>query len=220
MKIQLIADPEYHDFFSNYLQSHPSVELVSHAAAIVLDASFLHPVEKLRSLGHREKTDSLLITNTLTTTATSVWAAIKETRVVGMPMLPYHFAAQKSVEFAVPFGAESAFGEVISLLETLGKSGEKVQDSIAGVFPRTLAMIVNEAAFALQEGVASAHDIDTSMKLGTNYPKGPLAWCDEIGAPVFVALLEALGREYGADRYKIASRLRLHAESGVSFHTA
>jgi len=78
-------------------------------------------------------------------------------------------------------------------------------------------MIINEAAFALQENVATAADIDMAMKLGTNYPKGPLAWCDEIGAYTVVAILEALQIEYGHDRYRVAPLLRLKAEAGRNF---
>jgi 3-hydroxybutyryl-CoA dehydrogenase len=114
-------------------------------------------------------------------------------------------------------GAGGGRGEATRFLALLGKTSEQINDAIAGVFPRTLAMIINEAAFAVQESVALPQDIDTAMKLGTNYPKGPLAWCDEIGAEAIVAVLDALAREYGSDRYRVAALLRRKAEAGLKF---
>jgi 3-hydroxybutyryl-CoA dehydrogenase len=81
-------------------------------------------------------------------------------------------------------------------------------------------MIINEAAFAVQEKVASVADIDSAMKLGTNYPVGPLAFCDEVGAETVIAILEALSKEYGADRYRPASLLRRYAEANQKFYSA
>ncbi len=69
------------------------------------------------------------------------------------------------------------------------------------VFARILAAILNEAAIALDDGVASREDIDTAMKLGTNYPKGPLAWSEEIGPRTVRGLLAELNSTVGAGRY-------------------
>ncbi len=68
-------------------------------------------------------------------------------------------------------------------------------------FARILAAILNEAALALEEGVATREDIDIAMKLGTNYPKGPLAWADEIGPRNVRGLLKALNEAVGDNRY-------------------
>jgi 3-hydroxyacyl-CoA dehydrogenase len=67
------------------------------------------------------------------------------------------------------------------------------------VFARVLAAIINEAAWAFTEHVASAADINIALKLGTNYPKGPLEWAEEISAPICGELLEALN-ESGSDK--------------------
>jgi 3-hydroxybutyryl-CoA dehydrogenase len=61
---------------------------------------------------------------------------------------------------------------------------------------------VNEAATALAEGVASAADIDTAMRLGTNYPYGPLAWGDRMGLDVVLGVMRGLQAEFGEDRYR------------------
>lgn len=219
-RILLLSDPEHFGFFSSYLATLPDVELAGTEADVIFDAGFLRPADKLERLSKIELRHPLIVTNTLTTTTTTVQAVLEGVNVIGIPMLPNYFARQKTLEFSFPFGKEGDKPQAESVIQAIGKTGENTQDSIAGVFPRTLAMIINEAAFALQEGVATAIDIDTSMKLGTNYPKGPLAWCDEIGAPVIVAILEALGKEYGTERYKIASRLRMHAEARIPFHAS
>jgi len=78
----------------------------------------------------------------------------------------------------------------------------------ARIVDRVLAMLVNEAADALLFRVASARDIDLAVTKGVNYPKGLLAWGDEIGAQVILERLEALQAEYGEDRYRPSALLR------------
>src|SRR3972149_4081920 len=68
-----------------------------------------------------------------------------------------------------------------AVIRALGKETAVVRDSAGGVLPRIFAMIVNEAAFALQEEVAAAEEIDTAMRLGANYPHGPLGLAGAVG---------------------------------------
>jgi len=74
----------------------------------------------------------------------------------------------------------------------------------AEIIVRILAMIINEATFALGEGVASVEDIDRAMQLGTNYPKGPLKWADEIGLRQVQHVLKTLQETLGEERYRPA----------------
>ncbi|MDQ2809934.1 MAG: 3-hydroxyacyl-CoA dehydrogenase family protein, partial [Chloroflexota bacterium] len=76
------------------------------------------------------------------------------------------------------------------------------------VIGRVVCGIINEAAFALGEGVASAADIDTAMRLGVNYPQGPLEWANKLGLPLVLAMLEHLYDFYHEERYRAAPLLR------------
>jgi 3-hydroxybutyryl-CoA dehydrogenase len=73
------------------------------------------------------------------------------------------------------------------------------------VFCRILAAIINEAGIALSDGIATAADIDTAMKLGTNYPKGPLEWAEEIGHRTVRGTLKALNQQSADGRYEPAA---------------
>jgi 3-hydroxybutyryl-CoA dehydrogenase len=85
----------------------------------------------------------------------------------------------------------------------------------ATVQDRILAMLINEAVDALHLRVATAADIEVAMQKGVNYPKGLLAWCDELGAATVLARLEALVARYGEDRYRPSVKLRDLAASGA-----
>jgi 3-hydroxybutyryl-CoA dehydrogenase len=94
----------------------------------------------------------------------------------------------------------------------LGKHVECVLRPAPGlVLGRIVCQLVNEAHFALQQGVARAEDIDTALKLGLNHPRGPFEWCEEIGATTVVATLDALHGELGEERYRVAASLRAKA---------
>jgi 3-hydroxybutyryl-CoA dehydrogenase len=96
---------------------------------------------------------------------------------------------------------------------------EPNEDRLVGerILERIVAMIVNEAADTVFWGVATVDGVDHAMTMGVNYPKGPLAWADEIGIRKLVAALEALVEEYGEDRYRVSPLLRRMAKSGARF---
>lgn len=85
------------------------------------------------------------------------------------------------------------------------------------ILKRILAMLINEAADALYLHVATKEDIDLAMTKGVNYPKGLLAWADEIGIESCLKALEELQSEYGEDRYRPSPILRKMAKKGESF---
>src|SRR6185295_1917279 len=85
------------------------------------------------------------------------------------------------------------------------------------ILDRMLAMLVNEAVDAVFWRVASPRDIDLAMVQGVNYPKGLLAWGEEIGLQTVLARLEALQSEYGEDRYRPSPLLRRMVRDGSRF---
>ena len=90
----------------------------------------------------------------------------------------------------------------------------------AQIEARILAAIVNEAASAVADGVASPESIDTAMRLATNWPEGPLAWGERIGLPSVVHSLDALHATVPDGRYRVTPLLRVLADSGRSFFHA
>ena len=86
------------------------------------------------------------------------------------------------------------------------------------IVDRVVAMLINEAADAVHFGVASARDIDLAMTKGVNYPRGLLAWADELGVGSVYQRLVNLQDEYGEDRYRPSARLRRMARQGERFH--
>jgi 3-hydroxybutyryl-CoA dehydrogenase len=91
---------------------------------------------------------------------------------------------------------------------TLGKHVEWVGDGPGLVLGRIVCQLVNEAAFALREGVGSAEDVDAGMLLGLNYPHGPLHWADVIGVDHVLSVIDALADEYREERYRACPLLR------------
>jgi 3-hydroxybutyryl-CoA dehydrogenase len=109
----------------------------------------------------------------------------------------------------------------------LGKHVTWVGDAPGLVLGRIVCQLVNEAAFALTEGVGDARDIDLGMVLGLSHPRGPLEWADEIGLDHVLAVLDGLSAEYREERYRAAPVLRklvreghLGAAAGGGFHPA
>jgi 3-hydroxybutyryl-CoA dehydrogenase len=133
---------------------------------------------------------------------------------VGFHALP-PFAGCRLVELTRgPDSSGSAAAAAERFFGSLGRHVEWVGDAPGLVLGRIVCQVINEAAFALGEGVGSAADIDAGMTHGLNYPRGILAWADEIGLDHVVAVLDGLGLETGDDRYRVAPELRRLTFSG------
>ncbi|WP_432825549.1 3-hydroxyacyl-CoA dehydrogenase [Dactylosporangium sp. CA-092794] len=104
--------------------------------------------------------------------------------------------------------------DAIGLLQAAGLRVHIVDDVAGLVVTRVVAMLVNLAVDALHQRVATARDIDAAMKLGTNYPIGPLEWGQRWGAPTVLHVLEAMQRWYGDGRYRPSPLLRRMALTG------
>ncbi len=110
--------------------------------------------------------------------------------------------------------ADATTKSVMDLSRALGKTPVEVRDFPGFVSNRILAPMINEAVFALMEGVAEAEAIDAVMKLGMNHPMGPLALADLIGLDTCLHILEVLHRELGDDRYRPCPLLRQYVAAG------
>jgi len=110
----------------------------------------------------------------------------------------------------------AAVDEATGLLQAAGLTVYPIDDAPGLVVTRTVAMLVNGAVEARSQGVACAADIDTAMRLGTNYPLGPLAWGQRWGPATILAVLDAMHAWYGEDRYRPSARLRRIAAAGGS----
>jgi 3-hydroxybutyryl-CoA dehydrogenase len=118
------------------------------------------------------------------------------------------------------FPALAVLTVAAAILRALGKEVAVVGEQPGQVVPRILAMLVNEAAFALGEGVGTAEDIDAGMLLGLNHPHGPLHWADAIGTDHVLSVLDALADEYREERYRACPLLRhLVAEGRLGVST-
>jgi 3-hydroxybutyryl-CoA dehydrogenase len=98
--------------------------------------------------------------------------------------------------------------------EGIGKPVIEIGDCVGGVIGRMVSQVINESAFAVQEGVGSPEDVDAGMQLGMNHPRGPFAWLDAIGAPQVLRVLDGLHAFTGEERYRAAPWLRLRVARG------
>ena len=118
------------------------------------------------------------------------------------------------------YTADGARGEVWTGLSRRASGPAPSRLEAAQIEARILAAIVNEAASTVADGVASPEAIDTAMRLGTNWPEGPLAWGERIGLASVIHTLDALHASVPDGRYRAMPLLRSLAESGASFFAA
>ena len=107
----------------------------------------------------------------------------------------------------------AAVSTAIGALQAAGFAVSAVHDVAGLVVMRTVAMLVNEAVDAAMQGIATPADIDLAMQKGVNYPRGPLAWGDAIGAGRVATVISNLAAHYGDDRYRVSPRLARAAQS-------
>lgn len=114
--------------------------------------------------------------------------------------------------------SDSIMHSVDTFLNKQNKPYTIVPDRCGMVFPRIVAMIINEAAQLYSEQIAGKEDIDTAMKLGTNYPRGPLEWADMLGIDLIYNILKSLYEEFGEDRYRPHPSLKEMVELVIKFY--
>ena len=110
--------------------------------------------------------------------------------------------------------SEATFATTRALAETFGKTVIVSNDAPGFLVNRMLIPFLNEACFALQEGVGTPEDIDRGAKLGLNHPMGPLELADLIGLDTVLFIAEVLHKDLGDDKYRPATILRNHVAAG------
>lgn len=111
---------------------------------------------------------------------------------------------------------ERALAGAVGALQAAGIAVSRIDDVAGMVVLRTVAMLANEAADAVMQGIAVATDVDRAMRNGVNYPQGPLAWADAIGLERVCSVLRNLAAHYGEDRYRISPLLARRCASGTA----
>jgi 3-hydroxybutyryl-CoA dehydrogenase len=198
--------------------------------AVAIEAATEHVETKLalfRTLDENTPPEAILASNTSSISITQLAAVTsKPDRVIGMHFMnPVPVMAL--VEVIRGLATSDATAQtIVELAKALGKTPVESRDFPGFVVNRILMPMINEAIYALYEGVASAADIDTAMKLGTNQPMGPLALADFIGLDTTLAILEVLHTGLGDPKYRPCPLLRQYVtagwygkKSGRGFHT-
>ncbi len=135
-------------------------------------------------------------------------------RVVGL-QCPLPFVHDKFFELSLGLEtSQEGAGLVAAMLARLDYKYVVTPELAAGIVRRVICAMVNEGAFALQEGLASPADIDQAMRLGMNYGLGPLEYGDRLGLDVVLATLDHLQAETGDPRYRPATLLRQYVRAG------
>lgn len=209
---------------------HPTTQLTDLSDRdLVVEAATENPAIKesiFRELGNIVRADAILASNTSSISLTRIAAWVPQPeRVVGMHFMnPVPLMQLVEIIRAIQT-SDHTYQKVFELAVNLGKTPVTVKDGPGFVSNRILMPMINEAAFALFENLATAEDIDTVMKLGMNHPIGPLALADLIGLDTCLSIMDILYSEFRDSKYRACPLLvqlvaagQLGRKSGKGFY--
>jgi 3-hydroxybutyryl-CoA dehydrogenase len=160
--------------------------------------------------------EAILATNTSSISITALAAATSRAeRFIGM-----HFFNPVPLMALVELirgllTSDETHASAAEFIRLIGKTGVSVKNSPGFAVNRVLCPMINEAIFALQDGIATASDIDEGMKLGCNHPIGPLALADLVGLDTLLSVMEVFQRDFGDPKYRPAPLLREMVAAGL-----
>jgi 3-hydroxybutyryl-CoA dehydrogenase len=205
---QVLARIRPADLYGGELES---VDFVIEAAT----ESFQTKREIFGALDRACRAGVILATNTSSISITGISAVVtRPDRVIGMHFMnPPPLMKLVEIIRGLPT-SEATYQTTRALAERLGKQTVTSRDIPGFIVNRILMPMLNEACFALYEGIASVEDIDVAIHLGLNHPMGPFTLMDLIGLDTSLAILEVLHRELGDPKYRPCPLLRQYVAAG------
>jgi 3-hydroxybutyryl-CoA dehydrogenase len=185
---------------------------------IVVEAATENPDLKLRILRQVEAivgADAVIASNTSSISITQLAAVLdKPERCIGLHFFnPVPLMGLLEVIRGLQT-SDATHALAVAFAQAVGKTAVTVKNSPGFVVNRILCPMINEAIFVLQEGLATAEDIDAGMKLGCNHPIGPLALADLIGLDTMLSIMEVFHEGFGDTKYRPAPLLREMVQAG------
>jgi 3-hydroxybutyryl-CoA dehydrogenase len=161
-------------------------------------------------IGLQVDSAQLRLTDGRPATRVSAETGVRDVALMDLPIsgaAPGNALAFTVADTATPPWVETA----AAWLRLLGFTPKRIGDAAGLIVARTIAMLINEAADAVQQGVCSPDAADTAMKLGVNYPAGPFEWLSQWDARAVVRILDHLDEQYRGERYRVSPELRQQA---------